>query len=565
MKHTRNILWPLFWLMVSIHSHTYAHASTGSTDALRSYIPSEHTQARILGGTEVTPLTYPWMVSIQSARSGFHSCGGALIDASWVLTAAHCVTNSKDEKILPSAMRLVMNEHDLNTQSDKEIEHSVAKIVVHPRYDLANSNRFDNDIALLKLNRPETTITPVALAGVSPQTGAALKVMGWGVTEYKDDSSINANNKPADSSVLLAVDVKVIDGEQCKQNYSGVAAINSTVMLCAGSNVANKDACQGDSGGPLFQTQNGRPIQVGVVSFGEKCGVIKYPGVYTRVSAYKDWIEQVKKIPDDNTVDDGAGLNVPSSATFVLPASINQETKRVRLQATDSQGVKIERIISSGSGQPHFRLSNNRCLFSRLTKDESCLFDITYLPTDSQRRHKGNVHIDYIHKGEPKRQTIELFGQRAGSIDIGEWLSTGEWLARGDGVHVDCSKLSVKGDPQLRLNIKGPGTLSFTPFISASNAMKYRLDGGASVAMTDRQRVGIRIGEGEHRVDWVYQVSNVFSCRPSLEGLNEVVFSNNATIDGKGIFGGAWHGWWLLALIMMAVYQRQRRVRVRPF
>lgn len=554
MKYAHNIVSSLLCLTMSTYLH--ANASAGG-DTVSSYTPSERTQARILGGTEVKALKYPWMVSIQSARSGFHSCGGALIDASWVLTAAHCVTNTKGEKISPNAMRLVMNEHDLNTQSAKEIEHSVAKIVVHPRYDLANSNRFDNDIALLKLNRPETTITPVTLASVSPSTGAALKVMGWGVTEYKDDASINANNKPADSSVLLAVDVKVIDGEQCKQNYSGVAAINSTLMLCAGSNVANKDACKGDSGGPLFQTQSGRPIQVGVVSFGEKCGVIKYPGVYTRVSVYKDWIEQVKKIPDDNSVDDGAGLNVPSSATFVLPASINQETKRVRLQATDTRGVRIDKITSSGSGQRHFRLSNNRCLFGNLAKNESCLFDITYFPIDSRTRHKGNVHIDYTHKGEQKRQTIELFGQRAGSIDIGEWLSSGEWFSRSDGVHVDCSKLSVRDDPLLRLNIKGPGTLTFTPFISAPNSMKYSLDRGASVVLANRQRVSIRLDEGDHRVDWRYQVSSVFSCRPSLEGLSEVAFANNATVTaGKGIFGGAWHGLWLLTLLMIAARQR---------
>lgn len=38
-----------------------------------------------------------------------------------------------------------------------------------------------------------------------------------------------------------------------------------------------------------------RWTQLGIVSFGNKCGEPGYPGVYTRVSQYLDWIKDHTK------------------------------------------------------------------------------------------------------------------------------------------------------------------------------------------------------------------------------------------------------------------------------
>lgn len=65
-------------------------------------------------------------------------------------------------------------------------------------------------------------------------------------------------------------------------------------QLCAGGS-NQKDSCPGDSGGPLHAAayifDDIRLVQQAIVSFGPRlCGLEGYPGVYTRVACYMDWI-----------------------------------------------------------------------------------------------------------------------------------------------------------------------------------------------------------------------------------------------------------------------------------
>lgn len=92
----------------------------------------------------------------------------------------------------------------------------------------------------------------------------------------------------------------VIPQQQCADTYnSGYASYNQRIritsrQICAGG-VNAKDSCSGDSGGPLiFKGEvmlRPRFVQYGIVSFGPRsCGVKGFPGVYTRVASYVDWI-----------------------------------------------------------------------------------------------------------------------------------------------------------------------------------------------------------------------------------------------------------------------------------
>lgn len=78
-----------------------------------------------------------------------------------------------------------------------------------------------------------------------------------------------------------------INQDECRQRYKrlGTAILDS--MLCAGKlDVGGADGCFGDSGGPLIYKR----VVVGLVSFGFNCGHRYYPGVYTKIGHFTNWI-----------------------------------------------------------------------------------------------------------------------------------------------------------------------------------------------------------------------------------------------------------------------------------
>lgn len=91
---------------------------------------------------------------------------------------------------------------------------------------------------------------------------------------------------------LFAAHVKIVSQSSCSRAYEEISRIVFG-MICARATNPSRDACQGDSGGPLVA--NG--YLIGIVSWGEGCANAVYPGVYTRVSEYEDWIsDNIEKI-----------------------------------------------------------------------------------------------------------------------------------------------------------------------------------------------------------------------------------------------------------------------------
>ncbi|XP_053490437.1 transmembrane protease serine 9 [Ictalurus furcatus] len=228
---------------------------------------------RIVGGVSARRGEWPWVASLQFQR--LHRCGATLIHCKWLITAAHCFSRKESN---PSGWTVSLGSVLRSGLGALVIP--VQRIIQHPAF---NSSNMDFDVALVLLSIPApSSYTIQTLCLPSPThsffKGTECYITGWG--SMTEDGKL--------TNQLQRAQVGIIDQSECQQSYGRKLTAN---MMCAGSMEGGIDTCLGDSGGPLAcREPRGRWFIAGVTSWGRGCARNRFPGVYTRVTAIREWI-----------------------------------------------------------------------------------------------------------------------------------------------------------------------------------------------------------------------------------------------------------------------------------
>ncbi|XP_030265547.1 uncharacterized protein LOC115576963 [Sparus aurata] len=236
---------------------------------------------RIVGGEDCPPGECPWQALLLNEEDrGF--CGGTILNEYVILTAAHCMNQSR-------YIYIKLGEFDVLVDHGNEATHNVETIITHNNY---KPKTYHNDIALIKLATP-IKFSRYILPACIPEPDFAEKVL-----MRQPDGMVSGFGRIAEgrqpSTILQRLTVPYVDRATCIESTQ---LRISHRMFCAGYDETAKDACQGDSGGPHVTHYRGTYFITGIVSWGEGCARKGKYGIYTQVSKYIHWIrEGIKKL-----------------------------------------------------------------------------------------------------------------------------------------------------------------------------------------------------------------------------------------------------------------------------
>lgn len=252
----------------------------------------------IMGGSVADADRFPYFtrLNITTSASREGTIAGTLIAPDVVLTHAFGMTYDLSGDDVIVGIKVWVNK-TTREKSPYEYERIARSWLLHPDWDAEFLN---NDIALVFLDEPVMDVPLVKLNRKAsiPETGQTLTEIGLGVTTVKP--------APVYSEKLREVAIEAVSSEECEKAADPAPEMDMNNKLCAGRDY--KGGCNGDGGGPLLllsksgSARADKDIQVGIDSFmtlpnemldeeNPECNLPGYPGGFTRVAAYAEWID----------------------------------------------------------------------------------------------------------------------------------------------------------------------------------------------------------------------------------------------------------------------------------
>lgn len=236
----------------------------------------------IINGKAASRGAHPYQVAILKWNQMY--CGGSIIHAQWVLTAAHCEVDD------PANFKFVAGTKNLQNMESTAQVRSLQEFRAHPNYSEASN---DFNIALVKVSQPfvlNSKVQPIKLNTNKAYPTGKITVSGWGYTAGFDIGSI--------PNELQTVELNIKSSDYCKTTWIGIGKIVFPDKSFCADTVGDKaiDICDGDSGGPAALKENGEYVLYGIVNFSSmECAQPGEPAAFLRVDPYLKWIKNVTK------------------------------------------------------------------------------------------------------------------------------------------------------------------------------------------------------------------------------------------------------------------------------
>ncbi len=320
----------------------------------------------IIGGSQIEITQAPWQVSLEN-ENGEHFCGGTILNALWILTAAHCIPLATSITVHAGAT------DQTNNAVGQRV--GVVEIIEHPDH-MPGSIPLSSDMALLRLAQPlcfNESVQPIPYATLQNTSesdiavGTPVFVTGWGDTE----------NGCCGSAILRGATIPVISRTEASLmlnntlNMCNVGIPNSVTEVMLPLYAPGVAAGQRDSGGPaVVSLSDGPTMLVGVTSWGG-CPRGNYPSVEANVRVLADFIVAYItpavppcSCPDanihiwENTVYDTdrdmpGDIIVHSKAELTVKAKIGmRQGKKILVGRNARLVVGIGGVLTRGCGAP---------------------------------------------------------------------------------------------------------------------------------------------------------------------------------------------------------------------